>query len=204
MIEREHGRVDVTAHQTMTVPHPAKLRVADFLTLSRAGAFEAYARAELIEGEIWVVNAIHTRHAGAHYRLSLALGDALKSARAGGPAAGLTGFMCPSTLLSDLSLPEPDLVVAERHDERNPLPLSHVRIAIEVSDATLDTDLGRKAQLYARHDVPEYWVVDLDGRVVHQMWSPSANGYGERREAALGERVEAVTIGGLQVDTSDI
>ena len=48
--------------------------------------------------------------------------------------------------------------------------------------------------------MPEYWVVDVTGRVIHQMWSPGAEGYAERREAAFGERIEAVTIEGLTVD----
>ncbi len=41
----------MTAHEAMAVPHTAKLRVGDFLTLSEAGAFDGYARAELIEGK---------------------------------------------------------------------------------------------------------------------------------------------------------
>lgn len=77
-------------------------------------------------------------------------------------------------------------------------------LIVEVSSTMLAFDLGEKAQTYAGAGLPKYWVVDLDGRFLHQMWSPGADGYAQRREVALGERVEAVTIGGLQVDTSDI
>ncbi len=150
------------------------------------------------------MNAIHTRHAGAQYRFTLALGDALRATQAKGAASGLTGFATPSTLMSDLSLPAPDLVVAEPHNERNPLPLANVRIAIEISDATLESDLGRKARLYAKHGVPEYWVIDLEGSVVHQMCSPRAEGYGERREVGFGERLKAETVADWSVETSGL
>ena len=189
----------MTTPDPITIPHPAKLRVADFLTLAEAGAFDRYARAELIEGEIWVVNAIHTRHAGAHFRMGSALAEALKPF-----GSTLQGFSNPSTHLSELSLPEPDLAVGAPHDERKPLPLANLRIAIEIADATLDTDLGRKARLYAAHSVPEYWVVDLDNLLVHQLWSPKPDGYVERHEIKLGEPVWAATIGGLSVETAAI
>ena len=70
-----------------------------------------------------------------------------------------------------------------------------------MASTTLDYDLGEKARLYAANGVPEYWVVDLPDRKVHQMSSPSADGYAEQREVALGERVAAVTVNGLAVDT---
>ena len=185
------------AHPTdETAPQPAKLTVKDFLLLADAGAFDDYARAELIEGEIWVVNATHTRHAAAHFRLSLALGAALEAI---GPE--LTAYTALATQLSDESLPEPDLVLGEPHDD-GPLPLAKARLVIEISDATLKLDLGRKAALYARHGLPESWVVDIEARLIHQMWAPSEGGYARRREVAFGERVEAATLDGLRVETA--
>jgi Uma2 family endonuclease len=185
----------MTRQELLTTPRAAKLRVSDFLLLSEAGAFADYARSELIEGEIWVVNAIHTAHAAAHFRLSVALAAALEAA-----GSELTAYTTPSTRLSDLSLPEPDLVVAEPHQE-GLLPLDKVRLVIEVADTTLDIDLGRKAALYGGHGIPEYWVADLQGRVIHQMWGPGESGYSHRREAAFGEPVEAATLRGLKLET---
>jgi Uma2 family endonuclease len=75
---------------------------------------------------------------------------------------------------------------------------------LELEVLTAEFDLGRKAQLYARHGVPEYWVVHRDGHQLIQMWSPSSDGYAERREIAFGERMEAVTMDGLTIETSGI
>jgi len=186
----------MTAQDFITVPQKAKLRVADFLLLADAGAFQDYARTELIEGEIWVVNAIHTRHARAHAALNGELWAALKAM-----ASPLVLYTAPSTELSDDSMPEPDIAIADPNDART-LQGGSVRIAIEISDATLDTDMGRKARLYARHGVPEYWVVDVEGRVIHQMWSPAGDSYAERREIAFGGPISAATVIDLSVNSA--
>jgi Uma2 family endonuclease len=188
----------MTAQEVLTTPHLAKLRVADFLLLAESGAFSAYARTELIEGEIWVVNAVHRRHARAHAQLTAEIGAALK--KAGSP---LTFYTAPSTELSDDSLPEPDIAIGEP-SEAKIFPGPAMRVAIEISDSTLDLDLGRKVHLYARYGVPEYWVVDVEGRVIHQMWAPAGETYAQRREVAFGETVTAATVPNVAVDTDGL
>lgn len=185
----------MTAQHAIASPQLAKLTVKDFLLLSDAGAFEDYARAELIEGEIWVVNAIHRRHARAHAALTVELGIALKAID-----SPLDLFSNPSTELSNISLPEPDIVVAVPENTKT-LAGPEVRLAVEISDSTLDMDLGRKARLYAKHGVPEYWVVDVDARVIHQMWEPSEDAYREQKQVAIGPALAAATIVGLTVVT---
>lgn len=185
----------MTAHDAIASPHLAKLTVKDFLLLSDAGAFDRYARTELIEGEIWVVNAIHRRHARAHAALTVELGIALKASD-----SALVLYANPSTELSDISLPEPDIVVAEAEGGKM-VGGPEVRLAVEISDSTLDMDLGRKARLYARHGVPEYWVVDVEAGAIHQMWAPAGDSYAERRRIAFGEVIRAATIEGLGIGT---
>jgi hypothetical protein len=41
---------------------PVKLTAKDFWLLAESGAFEKYARTELIEGEIWAVNSVWRWH----------------------------------------------------------------------------------------------------------------------------------------------
>jgi Uma2 family endonuclease len=73
----------------------------------------------------------------------------------------------------DFSVPEPDLAVLREfsleHAHRHPRG-NEVLLAIEVSDTTAAFDLSRKAALYAHAGVPEYWVLDLNRRmlVVHR------------------------------------
>ncbi len=42
-----------------------------------------------------------------------------------------------------------------------------ILLLVEVADTTLRTDLGRKARIYASGGVIEYWVIDLNNRVVY-------------------------------------
>jgi Uma2 family endonuclease len=79
-----------------------------------------------------------------------------------------------------------------------------VALAVEVAATSLALDLERKAPLYARHGIGEYWVVDVNGSLIHQMWATEGEAYCERREVAVGERIEAATIDGLAVETDGI
>ena len=98
-----------------------------------------------------------------------------------------------------MSMPEPDIVVAPPTSE-DYVPLESIALAIEVSDSTLPYDLGRKAALYARNGVPEYWVVDLAETTVHQFWSVSAEGFSHRRSLPLAGAVPSATLPDLVID----
>jgi Uma2 family endonuclease len=71
------------------------------------------------------------------------------------------------------TIPEPDVaVVAERKPDyahRHPRG-DEMLLAVEVADSTVRFDLTRKAVLYARAGVPEYWVLIIPRRqlVVHR------------------------------------
>lgn len=176
----------------------AKLSVEDFLLLADSGAFDDYSRTELIEGEIWVVNAVHRRHARIHIDVAAAVVPAVKAL-----GAPLVAYTNPATRLSDDSLPEPDIAIGEDEDGRV-VTLAKLRLAIEISDSTLSMDLGRKARLYARTGVPEYWVVDCEAGTLLQMWAPEGETYREQRHHVGGERLSAATIPGLTIDLPDL
>jgi Uma2 family endonuclease len=71
------------------------------------------------------------------------------------------------------SEPEPDLAVldaaADRFETRHPMG-SEVLLLVEVADSSLLWDCTGKRDLYARAQVREYWVLDLNGRrlIVHR------------------------------------
>lgn len=181
-----------------TSPQPLRLTARDFWVLADAGAFADFVKAELIEGELRVVNAVHPRHARVHAMLTVEIGIALKAM--GTPLILLS---TPSVNLSDTSVPEPDIALARRADEKV-LSGPDMVLAIEISDTTLAEDMGRKMRLYAAHGVPEYWVADVEGGVIHQFWEPGAQGYAERREVRFGDRLEAMTVAGLVVETQGL
>jgi Uma2 family endonuclease len=178
-----------------TTPEKARLRVEDFLLLDESGAFADYTKTELIEGEIYVMNAQHSWHARTKTLLAVEFNNALRAM-----GSDLEAWNDPSTRINDYSLPEPDVVLT-RHRGRGVVPMESVALLVEVSDTTLDIDLWRKLRIYAEARIPEYWVIDLNGRRAIRLWEPSGGDYARRDETPLGERVASATVGGLAVVT---
>lgn len=185
----------MTAFEPINVPHALKLRACDYLLLDKAGAFADYAKSELIEGEIWVVNAIHSWHARIMAMLVRRIGNALELC-----GSSLAVYAPVSIAMSDDSVPEPDIAVGARNED-GILPLDKLLLVIEVADTTRDTDLGKKARLYARHGVAEYWVVDRDGGQIVQMTQPRDTGYAAVTEIPFGKALTSKTITGLTIQT---
>jgi len=74
--------------------------------------------------------------------------------------------------------PEPDLVWSRRMPAKRIRPThADVLLLIEVSDSSTEQDLGEKARLYAEHDIPEYWVVDIQAEQIHVHRTPSQGSY---------------------------
>ncbi|OQW45819.1 MAG: hypothetical protein A4S16_12570 [Proteobacteria bacterium SG_bin6] len=180
-----------------TTPHPVKLRIEDFVLLDQAGAFSDYAKSELIEGEILVMNAQHRPHARVKTKLIIAFAEALRAVD-----TSLEVLSEASVAIPEHSLPEPDIVLTSEAQGSGFIPLSSVALMVEVADSTLNHDLQRKARLYAQAGVAEYWVADVESRILHQLWAPGDAGYAESRQCRFGERMIAETIPGLVIDTS--
>jgi Uma2 family endonuclease len=172
------------------------ITVDEFLILDEAGAFENVGRVQLIDGEIFVMNAVHRPHAKAQAEILIAISLGVRKLK-----ANLTAYAPVSTHLDDHSLPEPDVVVATVEDDRF-VSRDSVRLAVEVSSSSLQFDLGRKARLYARTGVPEYWVVDVVARKIIRMAGPENETYAQRDEFAWGSPVPSATIPDLLVDTT--
>lgn len=74
--------------------------------------------------------------------------------------------------------PEPDLVWSRKIKSKRVRPTQDdLFLVIEVSDSSLDIDMGEKANLYAAHNIPEFWVVDIISEQVHVHHSPQNGRY---------------------------
>lgn len=180
-----------TSHQR------AKLTAADFELLDAHGAFAAYRKTELIDGDIYFVNAQYRPHGMVKMRLYNALSNALQ-------AIGSSYVpVCEFTLaLSPKDRPEPDIMLTSEPDGEGFVPIASVPLIIEVSDTTLKIDLGRKLRRYAGAGVPEYWVADVNGRVIHRMWAPTGLAYAQRDNVEFGQQLTSAMIDALRISTS--
>jgi Uma2 family endonuclease len=116
-------------------------------------------RVELLEGEIVVFSPQKPEHYTTVDRVAAVL-----------EACFSTGFCVRRQGPLDLGAvtePEPDVaaVVGSREDYRDHHPTTAV-LVVEVSDTSLGYDRGRKASLYARAGIADYWIVNLvDGQL---------------------------------------
>lgn len=180
-------------------PTPLRFDANRFMAMAREGMFEDFAKAELIEGEIFVVNAQFRRHAWARKQLVRAFDKALE-----GAPNSLAAIDECSVALSAETVPEPDIVLTTEPRGDGPVPLASIILVVEISDTTLANDLGRKVALYAAYGVPEYWVVDLEGGVIHQLWSARADGYVDRGQLRIGDRASLKTQPNIVVETQGL
>ena len=186
----------------MTVQHRPppgkyKLTVDDFLRLDETGVFGT-SRTELLDGDVIIMNAEYRPHARIAGELNYRIRRALE-------AIGSDLYpMGASVALSDHDMPLPDIVLTREPRGEGPIPLASVALIAEVSSSTLQRDLRDKVALYSRAGVPEYWVVDVDARLIHRMWSPAEQTYVDRDVVAFGDQLDAKTVTALAIRTTDL
>ena len=189
----------MNAPQTyLNAPRPYRFNVEEFMLLSESGAFDDCGKTELIDGEIFYMNSQLTRHARTKSNLFVEIALALRAMN-----SDLTAVVEVAVHLSDESMPEPDIVITSYKGDRA-VPLETVALVIEVSDTTLDTDLGRKLELYAKAGVPEYWVVDVNENRVLMHMAPVDGDYPGQIDVPFGELLISGTIEGLQVESGGL
>lgn len=176
-----------------------KLRIEDYLRLHEAGAFERYAKTELIDGLVYAMNPQHRPHGFAKDELAYRLRRALEAL-----GSNLHVATEQSVAMGPHNQPEPDIILTTEPRGPGAIPGSSVALLVEIAATSLDYDLSPKARVYASLGVAEYWVLDVNVGVIHQMWSPQGEAYAGGREVKLGERIEAATIEGLAVETAGI
>lgn len=78
-----------------------------------------------------------------------------------------------SELQPDLSLHKPP---AERYVNQHPAA-SDILLIVEVSESSLRYDREIKLPLYARHGIPEFWLIDVTSKTLQCMRDPQGEAY---------------------------
>ena len=177
-------------------PERRRLSVADFELLVDGRAFVDDGKIELIDGDIYVMNAQWARHGRAKARLWGALIEQLKAI-----GSDLEVFSEVSVRVADDSMTEPDLILTTYRGDRA-IPAETVALLVEISETTRDQDMGRKVGLYGAAGVPEYWVVDLNDSRVFVFQLPQADGYARQSSAPFGKPLISAAVAGLEIDTA--
>jgi Uma2 family endonuclease len=86
--------------------------------------------------------------------------------------------------------------------QKNHPTAEDVLLIIEVSDTTLRFDRDVKAGLYARHGIPEYWIVDVNEHRIHVLREPRDGKY--TTESTVGGGVIVVPVLQTEIDLAQL
>ena len=155
------------------------LNRADYGKLIDAGAFENE-HVELLEGFLVRMIPQKPAHGGVIEKLT----DELFQAR--GRDTSLRVRVQLPMAIGDDSEPEPDIAVVVHADHHKEHPTT-AKLVVEVAQSSLRVD-HQKARVYARAQVPEYWIVDVQRARVEVRRRPGTEGY-EQLDTLQGEQI---------------
>jgi Uma2 family endonuclease len=148
------------------------LTVAEYHRMGEVGILNEDDRVELIEGELVAMSPIGSEHSGTVNAITQCLVEAIGR-------RGIVAVQNP-VRLDDLSEPQPDFSVLKPRADfyRRATPLPHeVLLIIEVADSSLAYDRNVKRSLYARHGIPEFWIVNLVAGKIEVCRTPEGEQY---------------------------
>jgi Uma2 family endonuclease len=141
---------------------------AEYDKLIALGFFEPDDRVELIGGDLIVAEP----QGAAHYTAICKTGKTLEAAFGPGWIVRTQGPVG----LDEESEPEPDVAVVpgRLEDYRSEHPSRPV-LTVEVAESSLRSDRERKGSLYARAGLQDYWVLNLEERMLEVYREPVAD-----------------------------
>ncbi len=133
-----------------------RVTVADYYKMAEAGILGEDNRVELIDGEIVDMAPIGSKHAFVVSSLAQFFTLAARNQY-------LVSVQNPLRL-DNRSEPQPDIALLKPGNYMDNLPgASDVLLIVEVAHSSINFDRGVKLDLYARHGIPEVWLLDLMG-----------------------------------------
>ncbi len=178
---------------------PVKLTTDHYQLLDRAGAFLEHHKTELLDGRVYDVSPQYRPHGFVKDEFAYRLRRALEAL-----GSSLHVATEQSVVLERFSEPIPDIILTTEPIGTGAIPGHSVGLLLEIADSSSKSDRVRKASLYARASIPEYWIADVNKRVVLRMWAPDRGFYGQRDKVQFGQQVGSATIDGLVIATADL
>jgi Uma2 family endonuclease len=184
---------------TMAVAVRRRFTADEYQRMGQAGILCSNDRVELIDGEVVAKGVIGSRHGASVDRAT----------RAFVTTAGASAIVrVQGAVRLDLfNEPEPDLALlrsrADYYASGNPGP-ADILLLVEVAESSLAYDRDVKASMYARSGVPEYWLVDLNERVLLRFSAPERGVYSTLQKDGPGQRVAPGLLPACVVSTDDL
>lgn len=178
------------------VIHKRLITAEEFRKMGETGMILPDENVELIQGEIYVMSPIGSKHAACVANLSLLLIETF--------GRRILVWNQNPIRLDPWNEPEPDLAILHFKTDRyiNALPVpGDVRIVIEVSDTTYEYDQKVKLPLYATSEIPVFWIVHLDREWIEEYSEPRSGHYSKKVIHYPGD---VISLSGEKFKVSDI
>lgn len=173
--------------------------IAEWHRMGEAGIFPPDSRMELIEGEILHMAPIGFNHAGHVNRLNSFLTFLTHD-------QAIASVQNP-VQLGDLSEPQPDFLLLRLepgfYSSRHP-DAADVILLVEVSDSTLRFDRQQKLRLYASHNIPEYWIVNLIDDCLEVYRQPQDGDYLQKIVLGKSDSLNLVALPEVRIEVAAI
>jgi Uma2 family endonuclease len=176
-------------------PRPLRWTCAEFHRVGDTGAFEGR-RAMLIDGIILEQGPMNPPHA-------VTLGLVEEAVRGAFGVGWWLRNQLPLILGQDTD-PEPDLAVVPGRPRDYTAHPTTANLVVEVADTSLDFDTNDKRLLYARAGIPEYWVVDVNGRRLLVYRDPQAGDYASQQALGPADAVSPLAGPAATVRVADL
>ncbi len=174
-------------------------RIDEYHRMAEAGIFSRNEHIELITGEIMTMVPIGSYHASQVDRFNRFFMERIRE-------KAIVRVQNPISI-DQYSEPEPDIaLVTPRPDfyaAHHPKP-EDVLLIIEVSDSSLDYDRNIKLPLYAKADIPEVWIVNLQEACIEVYSEPTEHGYATSRKYYEGKTIIPSRFPNISISVDEI
>jgi Uma2 family endonuclease len=160
------------------------INVDEYYKMAEVGILKPGDRVELINGEIYEMSPIGSRHGSVVKTLAMILNEIFKG-------EAVIGIQDP-VRLDESNEPEPDISIlkyrADFYSQAHP-GAHDILAIIEVADSSLRHDKQVKMPLYANYDIPAYWIIDIATKQITVHLDPVGNSYSSQQVYGIGDEI---------------
>jgi len=171
--------------------------IEEYHRMAETGILQPDDRVELIDGEIFEMSPIGSRHAACVNNLNRILVLGL----------GVRAVVSPQNpvQIPRYSEPEPDVAVLRARSYKTLAPVTEdVLLLVEVADTSLRFDRTVKLSLYARAGIPEYWLADANAETVTIYRQAGNEMYTDVRIARIDDALSPLAFPDLMIRVADL
>jgi Uma2 family endonuclease len=160
------------------------INVDEYYKMAEVGILKPGDRVELINGEIYEMSPIGSKHAAVVDRLTRLLNKRFTDdviIRTQSPIG-----------IDSSNEPEPDISIlkyrADFYSQAHP-GAHDILAIIEVADSSLRHDKQVKMPLYANYGIPAYWIIDIATKQITVHLDPVGNSYSSQQVYGIGDEI---------------